>query len=184
MEPAGPSARQEPGLRVLPHTGPLDWDTIYRRNIVSIYRLLYSKVGNRADAEDLTSQVFLSALPHIRPASSPGEAHAYLVATARTVLADHWRRRLGVKVTVIDDNVTAAAPSPETDEAAVDPLPGIQRLLDLLPPNYRRILTLRFLEMLSVRSAAAAMGVSIANARVLQHRALRRAAELGKEMTL
>ncbi|HEX4755326.1 MAG TPA: sigma-70 family RNA polymerase sigma factor [Candidatus Dormibacteraeota bacterium] len=168
---------------MLPATGPLDWDTIYRRNIISIYRLLYSKVGNRADAEDLTSQVFLSALPHIRPASSPGEAHAYLVATTRTVLADHWRRRLGIQVTVIDDNAIAAN-TPEDDDNAVDSLPRIQRLLDMLPPNYRRILTLRFLEMHSVRSAATAMGVSIANARVLQHRALRRAAELGKEMEL
>ncbi len=183
MEPVRPSAHHEPGLLVMPATGPLDWDTIYRRNILSIYRLLYSKVGNRADAEDLTSQVFLSALPHIRPASSPGEAHAYLVATTRTVLADHWRRRLGIQVTTIDDNVTAAT-NPEDGERAVDPLPAIQRLLDLLPPNYRRILTLRFLELHSVRSAAAAMGVSIANARVLQHRALRRAAELGKEMQL
>jgi RNA polymerase sigma-70 factor (ECF subfamily) len=99
------------------------------------------------------------------------------------VLADHWRRRLGIQVTVIDDNVTAAAPH-DDEERTVDPMPGIQRLLDMLPPNYRRILTLRFLELHSVRSAAAAMGVSIANARVLQHRALRRAAELGKEMEL
>ncbi|MEO8899071.1 MAG: sigma-70 family RNA polymerase sigma factor [Candidatus Dormibacter sp.] len=183
MEPARPSAQSEAGLLLLPATGPLDWDTIYRRNIISIYRLLYSKVGNRADAEDLTSQVFLSALPHIRPASSPGEAHAYLVATTRTVLADHWRRRLGIQVTAIDENLTPAA-APDDNESAVDPMPGIQRLLDLLPANYRRILTLRFLELHSVRSAAAAMGVSAANARVLQHRALRRAAELGKEMDL
>jgi RNA polymerase sigma-70 factor (ECF subfamily) len=168
---------------VLPTTGPVDWDTIYRRNIVSMYRLLYSKVGNRADAEDLTSQVFLAALPHIRPSSSPGEAHAYLVATSRTVLADHWRRRLGLQVTVIDDNVISA--SPQDDPAdAVDHLPRIHRLLDQLPPNYRRILTLRFLEMHSVRSAATMMNVSVANARVLQHRALRRAAEVGREMEL
>jgi RNA polymerase sigma factor (sigma-70 family) len=181
VDPALPTATHDRDLLVLPSTGPLDWDGIYRRNIVSIYRLLYSKVGNRADAEDLTSQVFLAALPHIRPGCSPGEAHAYLVATTRTVLADHWRRRLGIQVTVIDDDVTAA-PAHDDNERAVDPMPRIQRLLDQLPPNYRRILTLRFLEMHSVRSAAASMGVSISNARVLQHRALRRAAELGKDM--
>jgi RNA polymerase sigma-70 factor (ECF subfamily) len=181
VEPALPSA-EHAALRVLPATGPLDWDTIYRRNIVSIYRLLYSRVGNRADAEDLTSQVFLSALPHIRPASSPGEAHSYLVATTRTVLADHWRRRLGLQLTVIDENVVAAAPTHDDSHTGDDPMPRIQRLLDLLPPNYRRILTLRFLESQSVRSAAAMMNVSVANARVLQHRALRRAAELSTEM--
>lgn len=179
MEPALPSRDHDPGLVVLPATGPLDWDAVYRRNIVSIYRLMYSKVGNRADAEDLTSQVFLTALPHIRPSRSPGEAHAYLVATARTVLADHWRRRLGLQLTVIDES---AAVAPEQGGSSdVDHLDRIQRLLDRLPPNYRRILTLRFLELQSVRGAAAAMGISVANARVLQHRALRRAAELGGE---
>lgn len=158
-----------------------DWDTIYRRNIVSIYRLLHSKVGNRNDAEDLTSQVFLAALPHIRPSSSPGEAHAYLVATARTVLADHWRRRLSVPVTVISENLAAGDDHDEEDDGA-DRLWRVQRLLDLLPPNYRRILTLRFLELHSVSAAAAKMNVSVANAKVLQHRALRRAAELGVEV--
>lgn len=180
MEPALPAPRQPPELRILPATGPLDWDTIYRDNIVSIYRLLYSKVGNRGDAEDLTSQVFLSALPRIRPSSSSGEAHAYLVATSRTVLADHWRRRLGVQVTVIDENI-AVAPEREDNHHRHDQVARIQRLLDLLPTNYRRILTLRFLEMNSVRTAAATMGVSMANARVMQHRALRRAAELGRD---
>jgi DNA-directed RNA polymerase specialized sigma24 family protein len=47
-----------------------------------------------------------------------------------------------------------------------------------LPQPYRRILELRFLESCSVREAAAAMGVSVTYAKVLPHRALRRAAQL------
>ncbi|MDQ2959635.1 MAG: sigma-70 family RNA polymerase sigma factor [Candidatus Dormibacteraeota bacterium] len=179
MEPAIPPYESEPSLRVLSSQGPLDWDVIYRRNVASIYSLLYSRVGNKADAEDLTSQVFLAALPHIRPSSSPGEAHAYLVATARTVLADHWRRRLGVQVTAISDNF--AGETHDDPDRGGDRARQVQDLLDLLPPNYRQILTLRFLELHSVRTAAAIMSVSVANAKVLQHRALRRAAELSKE---
>jgi RNA polymerase sigma-70 factor (ECF subfamily) len=166
-------------LHLIRSDAPLDWERVYRDNVVSIYRLMYSKVGNRADAEDLTSQVFVGALPHLRANASSGEIHRYLVATARTMLADHWRRRLGHPVTVIDENVHQAVP---IESARADPLPRIRRILAMLPANYRRILELRFLEQRAVRDAAAVMGVSPANARVLQHRALRRAAELGREV--
>jgi RNA polymerase sigma factor (sigma-70 family) len=157
---------------------PLDWEHVYRDNVTSIYRLVYSRVGNQADAEDLTSQVFLLALPRLRPSASGGEIHKYLVATARTTLASHWRKRLGVQVTTIDDDIASAT----EDVASVDPLPRIRRVLARLPANYRRILELRFLERCSVGEAASSMGISAANARVVEHRALRRAAEVGLEI--
>ena len=179
MPPAQPPGHAGPSLSVIESARPLDWERVYRDNVISIYRLMYAKVGNRADAEDLTSQVFLSALPHLRAGASSSEAHGYLVATARTVLADHWRRRLGHPVTVIDENVDV--PQGPVRQLSQDHLPRIRRLLSRLPTNYRRILELRFLEQHSVREAAAVLGVSTANARVLQHRALRRAAELEEE---
>ena len=47
------------------------------------------------------------------------------------------------------------------------------------PANYRSVLEFRFLRGYSIRETAAAMGVSVANAKVLQLRALRRAAATG-----
>ena len=55
-------------------------------------------------------------------------------------------------------------------------------ILAALPERYRRILELRFLESCSIKEAAQAMGVSISNAKVLQHRALRMAAKAGLEV--
>ena len=52
-------------------------------------------------------------------------------------------------------------------------------ILDALPANYRSVLELRFLRGYSIRETASAMGVSVANAKVLQLRALRRAAATG-----
>src|SRR6266702_3700262 len=43
-----------------------DWDAIYRDNVVRLYRLMYVKVGNHPDAEDLTTEVFMAALGPLR----------------------------------------------------------------------------------------------------------------------
>ena len=45
------------------------------------------------------------------------------------------------------------------------------------------ILELRFLERRSLRDSADAMGISVGNAKVLQHRALRMAAAVGEAET-
>src|SRR5580693_10174114 len=89
-------------LRVVDPDTYTDWESVYRDNIDRLYRLMYARVGNRPDAEDLTSEVFRTALGPLRLASSKGEVRSYLLATARTVLASHWRRHLGLPVTSID----------------------------------------------------------------------------------
>jgi RNA polymerase sigma-70 factor (ECF subfamily) len=154
------------------------WDEIYVDNVVRVYRLLYAKVGNRTDAEDLTTEVFLAAYGPLRVDASRGEVRAYLALTARSALARHWRARLGVEVTHIDADVAAR----ELDD---DPSPSAaptraREVLAPLPERHRRILELRFLEGRSVREAAREMGISVGNAKVLQHRALRMAARIGE----
>jgi len=153
--------------------GYASWEEIYEDNVGRVYALMFVKVGNRPDAEDLTAEVFTAALPRLRDQASTGEVRAYLLATARTVLADHWRRTLGRQLTAIDpEDLSQPEPAPEPEPATAA---LAERLLADLPDNYRTILRLRFLEGASIREAARQMGISVANAKVLQHRALRRA---------
>jgi RNA polymerase sigma factor (sigma-70 family) len=153
-----------------------DWEAIYRDNVERLYRILFAKVGNRADAEDLTSEVFLAALRPLRGTASVGEVRAYLLATARTVLAAHWRRTLGREVTVLDSDEVAEALTEPSHNTAADA--QAQAILAALPPRYRQILRLRFIEACSIREAAAQMQITMGNAKVLQHRALREAAAM------
>ena len=94
-------------LRVVDADAYTDWESVYRDNVDRLYRLMYARVGNRPDAEDLTSEVFRTALGPLRLASSKGEVRSYLLTTARTVLASHWRRHLGMPVTSIDPEADA-----------------------------------------------------------------------------
>ena len=174
---------QSPHLRVVDADSYPDWESVYRDNIERLYRLMFARVGNRPDAEDLTSEVFRTALGPLRLDLSKGEVRSYLLVTARTVLASHWRRHLGLPVTSIDPaSDLAYLTEPSGPDQQSDAPEVSDKILAALPDRYRRILELRFLESMSLREAATAMGVSVGNAKVLQHRALRLAAERMKEV--
>jgi RNA polymerase sigma factor (sigma-70 family) len=170
-------------LRVVDPDAYTDWESVYRENIDRLYRLMYARVGNRPDAEDLTSEVFRTALGPLRMAASKGEVRSYLLTTAQTVLASHWRRTLGLPVTSIDpESELAALAEPSNAEDPSDAPKRVGEILAALPDRYRRILELRFLEVCTIKEAAQAMSISVSNAKVLQHRALRMAAKAGLEL--
>ena len=170
-EPVGPRP-----LRVVPDGGYPDWEAVYQDNASWVYRTLFARVGNRADAEDLTAEVFLAALRPLRLTASVGEVRAYLRATARTVLAAHWRQTLGREITSIED----IEQPPDSDEAISTAPQRVAHVLDTLPDRYRQILEMRFLQGNSIKESAAQLGISVANAKVLQHRALRLAAQVNE----
>ena len=163
-----------PALRVVPGGRYADWEAIYRDNATWVYRTIFARVGNQPDAEDLTAEVFVAALGPLRISASVPEVRAYLRATARTVLAAHWRATLGREITSIED----IAAAPDSEEAISMAPQRVRVVLEALPDNYRRILELRFLQGCSIKDSATEMGVSVANAKVLQHRALQLAARV------
>jgi len=164
-------------LRVVPDGGYPDWEAVYQDNATWVYRTIHARVGNRADAEDLTTEVFMAALRPLRLTASVGEVRGYLRVTARTVLAAHWRETLGREITSIDD----IEQPPESEEAISTAPRRVADVLERLPDNYRRILELRFLQGRSIKESAAELGVTVANAKVLQHRALRLAAQVNEQ---
>ena len=155
-----------------------DWESVYQDNATWVYRTIYARVGNQADAEDLTAEVFLAALRPLRLTASAAEVRSYLRSTARTVLAAHWRETMGREITVIDLDIEAP---PEAEPSISTEPDRVAAVLEALPDNYRRILELRFLQTKSIKESAAELGVSVANAKVLQHRALRLAAQINEK---
>ena len=148
-----------------------DWEGVYREHVVPVFRFAYARVGNRPDAEDVTAGVFERALPRLRTGATEGQLRGYLFATARSVLAEHWGQRFSLNQ--LDEDV-AQPPSDPAPEDAHDE--EVERIMRSLPPNYREVLELRFLRGYSLKETALAMGTSVGNVKVLQLRALRRAA--------
>jgi RNA polymerase sigma-70 factor (ECF subfamily) len=167
-----------PRLRVVSTEAYPDWEAIYRDNVGRVYRLMFDKVGNRPDAEDLTTEVFLAALRPLKTSASVGEVRSYLLTTARTVLASYWRRVLGRELTTLEDDQVEAV----FDEIDPERSARADAILAELPENYRRVLQLRFLHGRSCKDVADEMNVTVGNVKVLQHRALRAAAKVAERI--
>ena len=164
-------------------TGPGPFEKVYEEHVVGVYRFIYARVGNHPDAEDLTAQVFVRAVEQLDTSREPGQIAAWLYRVAHNATADYWRAFYRLPLVGTDHVAPGWEPAVDTKPVAEPDERSavrVQALLRRLPEHYRRVLELRFLERLSVAETAAAMGISNGNARVLQYRALRRAALLGE----
>ncbi|HEV2236160.1 MAG TPA: sigma-70 family RNA polymerase sigma factor [Ktedonobacterales bacterium] len=177
QEPCGPSERAgaSPSLAASPI------NALYEEHLTAIYRFIFSKVGNREEAEDLTSQVFMKAVRHLDQSRHIESIQSWLFQVARTTVADHWRRFYRIRLNSLDDLLESGWEGPREERPgprSMLPEARVQRLLALLPDRYREVLTLRFLENCSIAETAQQMGLSEPNVKVLQFRALKKAATL------
>jgi RNA polymerase sigma-70 factor, ECF subfamily len=140
-----------------------------------VYAFIYARVGNRPDAEDLTQQVAMKAIPRLRQGAPASAIRGYLFATARSVLGAFWSTRLGLSEAELHEDLAMAIPPAPP---SVEPEERAHRILDALSDNYRRVLELRFLHGYSLKEVASEMHSTVGAIKVMQLRALRAAAKV------
>jgi RNA polymerase sigma-70 factor (ECF subfamily) len=147
---------------------------LYERYVGRLYRYIYSWVGNRSDAEDLTELVFLRAYQALHRYRFRGlPFSAYLYKIARNVLVDHHRRRRE-EVSLAAVEGEAGEPNSVDDQVIQRAQrAALRHALASLPPDYAEIIRLRLLLELPTADAATWMGRSEGAVRVLLYRALR-----------
>ena len=168
----------EPGIQ--------EFQAFYKENLVSVYRFVFKSLRNREEAEDLTSQIFLKALRYLDPEHSTRSARSWLFKIAHTTIADYWRTHYRALISSLDVRLEVGWEGPAdevilgTNERAAE---RVSNLLQALPERYREVLSCRFLLNLSIRETAATMGVSEANVKILQFRAIKHASNLANSIT-
>jgi RNA polymerase sigma-70 factor (ECF subfamily) len=162
---------------------PSDLEQVFARYVNPIYRFMYSRVGNREDAEDLTSEVFMKATGLLEVGRTEPSIAAWLFTVARTVLADHWRKyyRRGDTVELDELELLHVSEQTESSRASEQHARLLEQVMSGLPDRYRRVLELRFLHGYTIQETATEMGISPNNAKVVQHRALAQAFTLVEE---
>ncbi|MGY1619366.1 sigma-70 family RNA polymerase sigma factor [Geodermatophilus sp. SYSU D00691] len=154
---------------------------LYDHYVTMIHRYVYHRVGDRALAEDVTSETFVRALRRIDSLSFQGrDVGAWLVTIARNIIRDHVKSsRFRLEVTTADmRDADRATDGPE--DAVLQHLTNAQLLacVQQLGSEQQECIVLRFLHGLSVAETAAVMGKKDGAIKALQHRAVRRLAAL------
>jgi RNA polymerase sigma-70 factor (ECF subfamily) len=158
-----------------------EFRTFYQEHLGMIYRYVYRKVGNREEAEDLTAQIFVKAARGFDTERGPLHMQRWLFQITRTTVADYWRAYYRSSSSSLEELLDAGWEGPVEEEVQPDsiaPVQKVQALLGLLSEQNREVLTCRFLLNLSIKETALSMGITEANVKVMQFRALKRAAEL------
>jgi len=138
---------------------------LYEQNFERVYAFVARRVRDRAEAEDVVSEVFYKALKGIDGYEERGVPFvAWLYTIARNVLSD--RARAAGRETPLDD-VDGPASSDDVERRAL-----LFRLVDTLPSAQRDVIVKRFAEQRSIADVARQLGRSEGAVKQLQLRAI------------
>jgi RNA polymerase sigma-70 factor (ECF subfamily) len=149
-------------------------EELYLIHFERIYSYLHVSVGNRHDAEDLTTQTFLKMLESIgrfRWQSAPFSA--WLFRIAHNLAMDHFRARKRVQ----PEEEVPEPPGSEEPSAELEAMQSIGRqsmleLIDKLSPEQQQVLTLKFVFNFPNADVAKILDKTDGAIKSLQHRAL------------
>jgi RNA polymerase sigma-70 factor (ECF subfamily) len=154
---------------------------LYDRYVDVVFRFVYYRVNDRALAEDFTSETFLRALRRISTISYQGrDIGAWFVTIARNIVLDHVKSaRHRLEITTADTiEGKESAPSPEAAVLEALSSSHLMNAVNQLGDEQRDCVMLRFMQGFSVSETAAVMGKNDGAIKALQHRAVRKLAEL------
>ena len=150
---------------------PARFAELYENNFERVYAYIMRRVENRAETEDLTSEVFHQALANLKRFEWRGIPFAaWLFRIAANLISDRWQRA-GREVSDDSGKVDTAQASPVEIEE-VERRATLFRLVDALPPEQRRVVVLRFVEQKSIKEVAREIRKTEGAVKQLQFRAI------------
>ena len=155
---------------------PRAFAALYACYVDAVYRYCYRRLGNRPDAEDATSAIFVRALTSL-PQYQVGTFCGWLFTIAHHVVTDSFRRARPIRPLTTADDWVDPDPGPDDLALAAQERSMLGTLLSQLPADQRDVMELR-LSGLRSAEVAGIMGRSPQAVRSLQHRAVTRLREL------
>jgi RNA polymerase sigma-70 factor (ECF subfamily) len=146
---------------------------LYDMHVDRVYRNIYYRVGNEADAEDLTQQVFFKAwqaIDRYKKMASP--FIAWLMTISHNLVVDFYRTRKDkayLEAEVLADDST---PNPERAAEASFEQQRLRRAILQLGGDEQQVVILRFIEGFEFSEIASLLKKKEGNIRVILHRAL------------
>lgn len=154
---------------------------LYDRYYDTVFRYIYYRVNDKATAEDFTSETFLRALRRISGITYQGrDIGAWFITIARNIVLDHVKSaRHRLEVTTAEPiERSDTEPGPEAAVISSLTTEQLMRAVAKLGNDQRDCVILRFIQSMSVSETAEIMGKNDGAIKALQHRAIRKLADL------
>lgn len=162
---ATPTEQDEQKLVAAAQADPARFLALYDRYFHRVWAYVMRRSANRAEAEDVTSEVFRRALENLGGYEWRGVPFvAWLLRIAANTLARRWEKA-GRESS--DPPLDAAGPDEDLERRAM-----LFQLVERLPETQRRVIELRYVEQRSLLEVAQELGRTEGAIKQLQRRAL------------
>jgi RNA polymerase sigma-70 factor (ECF subfamily) len=155
---------------------------IYEKYVKDVYRIVYMRVGKKSQAEDIVSDTFETLLKILENFRADSSLKTFIIGVAINKVRQYWQKSradglpLNEEVLIAEEDDEIDFEIAERSVAEAHEL--VSSVLGSLETPYGEVLKARFITGLSIRETAEKLNLSEANVRVIQHRALKKAADL------
>jgi RNA polymerase sigma-70 factor (ECF subfamily) len=139
-----------------------------------VFRLCYSMLGDRAQAEDAAQESFLRIWKSIDRYRGDSALGTWIFSIARNVCLTFIAKRAARRTAPIEEAERAAPDTPDRQRDVV-------RLINRLPENYRQVVMLFYMEDRSYEEVARLLDLPIGTVKTNLHRARKQLATMLKE---
>jgi RNA polymerase sigma-70 factor (ECF subfamily) len=151
---------------------PARFAELYEEHFERVYAYVVRRVRDRAETEDLTSEVFHHALAHLDKYEWRGIPFAaWLYRIAANLISDRWER-MGREPLAGDPEQIEAVQAAGGEFDEVERRATLFRLVDTLPAEQKRVVMLRFIDQKSIKDVAKEICKTEGAVKQLQFRAL------------
>ena len=151
-------------------TRETEFSSVYKRYATPIYRYTFARVGNQADAEDLTSLVFMDALKSWAHFKLNGNIPAWLFTIARNKIVDRYRREKETIPLEYISNTVVEEKDLLKGVMDAETFTKLSQILSSLPSEQQELLQLRFAGELTYGQIGKVVGKSEAAVKMAIHR--------------
>jgi len=148
---------------------------VYDWYLPRVYRYVLSRLGDVAEAEDLTEDIFLRMLGAIADYKRTGVPFsAWLFRIARNHLVSYYRKNGNRKADALQETMADSRHDPASIVETQLILGEVAEAVQRLPDAQRDVIALRFAVGLSIAETAQVLGKRQGNVKALQHKAVTR----------
>ncbi len=144
-------------------SSPSAFTKLYETHVNSVYQYCAYRTKSTAEAEDLTSEIWETALKHMHTLESnhPIAFKAWIFKIAQNCVYKHWKKRKEfLDLSGEAENIKSEEASPDAETRQEDEAKELRDLVETLPEQQKETIALRFFSELRNKEIATILGVS------------------------